>query len=225
MVALPADNDVNSIDAFIGDIHVAIHYIQKKSKNLITFGMRPTRPETGYGYIHGFGNSDIVKVGRFVEKPSFAIAQSMIRDRNYFWNSGVFVWKVKTILDEIRQHLPSVHKGLLDITPKNLKSRYQKFPSISIDYGVMEKSKNVHMLKASFEWEDLGSWESVSKKRGSRVKQWIPVDSKNCFIDAPLKRVATIGVSNLVIVETKDSLLICDKSKTQDVRKIAEYLK
>lgn len=217
MIVIPADQWVNDNALFLNDMRRAISFIEKYPLQLLTFGLKPTYPETGYGYIEA-GHHHAVK--KFIEKPSVEKAKVLMKSSRFFWNTGLFVWKAKTILEEIKRHLPFLYERLGKINKTNISKIYKDLPNISIDYAVLEKSKHVSMLKASFEWSDLGSWETLSSKKKSDVKQWISLDSKNCFIHAPNKRIATIGVSDLIIVETDNDLLICHRKDAQRVKEI-----
>ncbi|MEK7791039.1 MAG: mannose-1-phosphate guanylyltransferase, partial [Deltaproteobacteria bacterium] len=204
MVVLPADHWIKPDSFFRKDLKTAIRFVDQFPEALVTIGIKPTYAETGYGYLklgakkHVKG--DLYRVLKFVEKPDLTKAKKMIQDGDCFWNSGIFVWKAKTILNEIENHLPKHFLALNKADDKEIppiKKTYKKLSPVSIDQGVMEKASTVYALKASFEWSDLGSWESLSSYRKNSVKQWIPVDSKNCFIDTKNRRVATIGISDL----------------------------
>ena len=204
---------------------------------IVTFGIKPTYPETGYGYIN-VTNTEIlsgVKVNKFVEKPDEKLAEEYIADGHYYWNSGIFMFKASTLLDEVKKHSPEIAKVLeeFDFSESNEIpfTIYDKMPSISIDYAVMEKSNKIALLKLESGWNDLGSWKSIydvsEKDRDGNVKIGHVLDegSKNSLIYSSSKLVATIGLENMVVVETEDAILACRADKTQDVKKIFETLK
>jgi mannose-1-phosphate guanylyltransferase len=225
MVVQPADHwikpGVKTTSLFRKDLKTAIRFVDQCPETLVTIGIKPTYAETGYGYLKlGERKGDLFRVLKFVEKPDLTNAKKMIQREDCFWNSGIFVWKAKAILNEIEKHLPEHFAALNETDDKEIPSAYKKLPPVSIDHGVMEKAATVYALKASFQWSDLGSWESISNYRKNRVKQWIPIDSKNCFIDAKKRRIATIGVSDLIIVENGENLLICHRKSAQRVKEI-----
>ena len=226
MVVLPADNWIDDKKKLVQDLKTAVRFVEQNPLALVTFGTSPTYPATGYGYIEmGEGaGKNLYRVKQFTEKPNLKQAQRMIKTKRYLWNGGMFVWKAKTILQEFKKYEPSIFKGLQKLGTKNLNSVYKKFPTISIDYAVMERSKSVTVQKASFQWTDIGSWEGLSGLRDSRAQHWIQLDSKNCFVDVPHKTVATVGVSDLIVVDTPHGLLICHKKDTQRVKEISKFL-
>ena len=177
-------------------------------------------------------------VERFVEKPDRATAEQYVKSGEYLWNAGMFVFKVSTILKAIERHMPDLYLGLLRLEPalgreeqeRALNDVYGELPSVSIDYGVMEKADNVLVIPSTFGWNDVGSWTAIDDllprdEQGVVAHaEHISIDTKDCIIYSPKKLVATIGVSNLIVVETEDALLICDKSRAQDVKKVVEML-
>ena len=226
MVVVPADQWIKQDRAFGRDIISAVEFVKKHPKSLVTFGIRPDYPETGYGYMEAPGASSqkICPVKRFVEKPNLETATRLVKQRNYYWNSGMFVWRADAILNEIKIHLPALYAGLERMNRGNLSQVYKRFPKVSIDTGVMERSRHVFVLKASFDWTDLGSWKSVFLHRKKRSKKWVSLDSKNCFVDARHRPVATIGVSDLIIVDHPNGLLVCHREDAQRVKDISKYL-
>ena len=204
---------------------------------IVTFGIKPSYPETGYGYINVTDNKieNGVKVNRFVEKPNEELAQKYIQDGNYYWNSGIFMFRASTLLNELKTCSPEIY-GLLknfDFTASDEIPyiEFDKMPSISIDYAVMEKSDKIALVKLESDWNDLGSWKSIydvsNKDSDGNVKIGHVLDegSKNSLIYSSSKLVATIGLEDAVIVETEDAILACKSDRTQDVKKIFETLK
>lgn len=204
---------------------------------IVTFGIKPTYPETGYGYIN-VTNTKIAngfKVNKFVEKPNLELAEKYIADGNYYWNSGIFMFKPSVILNELKNACPSIY-SLLDNFDFSTSDEipyieFDKMPSISIDYAVMEKSDNIALVKLESDWNDLGSWKSIydvsQKDSDGNVKIGHVLDegSKNSLIYSSSKLVATIGLEDTVIVETEDAILACKSDKSQDVKKIFDKLK
>jgi mannose-1-phosphate guanylyltransferase len=178
-------------------------------------------------------------VRTFAEKPTYEVAKRFLESGDFLWNSGIFIWKVSTILQQIEEHLPELYEGLLEIEAKlgtpaeeeTVHRVYCQIRSISIDYGVMEKAQRVIVLKATFGWNDLGSWEEIYKisrkdADGNAVTgEVLPLDTKNCLIDSPHRLIATLGVEDLVIVDAGDAILICRRDRAQDVRELVELMK
>ena len=235
ILVVPSDHLISDTDKFVatvkdGEKIAELGYI-------VTFGIKPSYPETGYGYINvtdkhierGF------KVNKFVEKPNTELAQKYIEEGNYYWNSGIFMFKASVLLEELAKCSPEIYSKLanFDFSESNEIpfTEFDKMPSISIDYAVMEKSDKIALLKLESDWNDLGSWKSiydVSKKdEDGNVKIGHVLDegSKNSLMYSSSKLVATIGLEDAVIVETEDAILACKKDRTQDVKKIFETLK
>lgn len=204
---------------------------------IVTFGIEPSYPETGYGYINvtdkKIKNGFIVN--KFTEKPNEELAKKYIKDGNYFWNSGIFMFKASTLLEEVSKCSPEIYALLknFDFTKSEEIPfiEFDKMPSISIDYAVMEKSDKIALLKLESDWNDLGSWKSIydvsTKDAEGNVKIGHVLDegSKNSLMYSSSKLVATIGLEDTVIVETEDAILACKSDRTQDVKKIFDTLK
>ena len=241
MVVLPADHLILDTAMFHNTLSVGAK-VAKESDSLMTIGIEPNFPATGYGYIQFKKELEIIdgvkllKVKTFAEKPNRATAKRFIKSGDFLWNSGIFIWKVKAILNEIEEHLPHLYDGLLEIR-KHLNSRqqtktinrvYRQIKSVSIDYGIMEHSENVKVLKGTFRWNDLGSWDEVYKLHDKdaddnvSLGEHIIKDSKGCFIDAPGKFVGLLGVEDLIVVDTKDAILVCKRDRAQDVKDLVE---
>jgi mannose-1-phosphate guanylyltransferase len=241
MVILPADQYVPDIDAFADTIQHCLSLSQKK-ECLVTLGITPTRPETGYGYIKAgkkIGSFDKVcfVVDAYVEKPDLKKAIAYLDDGNYYWNAGIFIWQVKAVLKGLEQHMPNLYKGLLAIEEalregKKAKADiiFKTFERKSIDYGLMEKARNVLMVPVLFKWDDVGTWTSLERvldlDKNGNYKQGntICIDTKDTVIVGGDTVIAAIGVSDLVIVASKKGILICSKDRVQDVREIAKSL-
>jgi len=241
MITLPADHLIKDDVLFRQCLSNAADFAYK-SKGLVTIGITPTRPETGYGYIQ-FDDTkienDIYKVLAFAEKPSLSIAREFLDSGDFLWNSGIFIWRVDSIYEEMKKYLPDLADGLGKIektigTPefeKQLVLVYGQLKSISIDYGVMEKSKIVYLTKADFYWNDVGNWEAVyevsdkSEEGNVIVGDVYSEKSFSSYIFSPRKFTAVIGIENLIIINTNEALLVCHRNNAQDVRDVVDYLK
>lgn len=238
---LPADHIIKDKEIFHNILKNSAVFADE-SKGLVTIGIPPTRPETGYGYIQIDDKSvsdNIFKVLTFAEKPNYATAVRFIESGDFMWNSGMFIWRTDAILNEIKTYLPDLYDGLDAIrkdidTPnyeKTLFNVYGILKSISIDYGIMEKSKQVFLIKGEFSWSDVGSWEEVyqlteKNSEGNALKGNIYSDRTiDSYIYSPDKFTAVIGVESLIIINTKDALLVCRRDHCQDVKKIVDHLK
>ena len=240
-VTLPADHLIKDVEIFQKTLKESIEFAYK-TKGLVTIGITPTRPETGYGYIQ-FDDSpvtdDIHKVLTFAEKPNIETAIRFMQAGDFLWNSGMFIWNVNTILNEMKKYMPDLHFGLQEIKKtigtnefeKTLTSVYGQLKSISIDYGIMEKSNNVFVTKGTFDWSDVGSWATVYElsqkdEEGNASHGEVYTEKTyNSYIFSPGKFTAVIGVENLIVINTEDSLLVCHKSNAQDVKLVVDYLK
>jgi mannose-1-phosphate guanylyltransferase len=240
-ITLPADHIIREINEFQSTIKKAVEFAYR-SKGLLTIGINPFRPETGYGYIQideKHLEDSIYKVLTFAEKPNYATAIRFIESGDFFWNSGMFIWHVDTILNEIDKYMPELADGLNQINPSidtpkfrsTLTKVYGQLKSISVDYGIMEKSQNVYLIRGNFSWSDVGSWEEVyrlSSKDGDGnvvAGNYYSQNSSDTYVYSPKKFVALIGVDNLMIIETKDSLLVCRRDQSQAVKNVVDYLK
>ena len=238
---LPADHVIQDTKEYINTLNTAANFADKKSA-LITIGIEPKRPETGYGYIQVDDRAvemNVCKVYTFAEKPNYSTAVRFIDSGDFYWNSGMFIWKVETILDEIKQHMPDLYDGLNLIkdkigTPEYeniLKNVYGQLRNISIDYGIMEKSDKVYLVKGNFSWSDVGSWEAVYQLGEKDEEGNIKVGSTyldmvhDSYIYSPEKFTAVIGLDNVVVINNEDALLVCRMDKSQDVKKVIDYLK
>ena len=241
MMVLPSDHLIKYNQMFVNTLSDGCA-IAEKGANLVTIGITPDYPETGYGYIK-FNptkkDGAAFMVDRFVEKPSLEVAKEYLATEEYLWNSGMFIWKVSTILDNLKQFMPSIYNGLqviqesinTDDYPTVLEKEFCAFPSESIDYGIMEKASNIYILPGTFGWDDVGSWLAVGRIRKSNENgnvvngNIITVNTKNCIIEGTDKLIATVGLNNLIIVDTKDATLICNKENAGEIKKVLENLK
>ncbi len=244
MIVLPADHLIKFNELFIDTLELGLEAINDED-NIITIGITPNYPETGYGYInfkkgnHPKNLKNVYEVLKFEEKPNLEKAKQYLRSGKYLWNSGMFIWKTSTILKCFENLLPIVFEGLekikktigTDLYIETLTREFSKFPSESIDYGIMEKAKNIYVIPGNFGWDDVGSWLSLERinktnQDGNIIKgNVVTIETKNSIIQATDKLIATVGLEDVIIVDTKDALLICNKDNTQDVKKIIENLK
>jgi mannose-1-phosphate guanylyltransferase len=242
MVVLPADQFIPDVDNFVKTIFRAVE-CAKTGDYLIAIGIKPVRPETGYGYINAYevfnviGGDVCYRVSRYVEKPDRETAIKYIDEGNYYWNGGIFIWQAKAVMAGIKRHMPELYSGLMNLkntmTSKDsekIAGIYRSLQRKSIDYGLMEKADNVLMLPAQFIWDDVGTWSSLLRVReldenGDYVKgNVIRVDTKDCVIFSEDLPVGTIGVSDLVIVVSKKGILVCNADRAQEVREIVKQL-
>ena len=232
MVVLPADHIITPRGKFLDTLKKAVT-LAKETENLITIGIKPTYPATGYGYIET-GNREkrqVFRVKRFVEKPDKKKAERFLKTGRFFWNSGMFVWKKSVILEAIGKYMPSLYQKLQVISSKNISKLYPGLPNVSIDYGIMEKAKNSLLIPADFSWEDLGSWESLDKfllrgkKKNAIMGRVSTIDSRNCIMVNKKGLLSAIGVSDLIIISTEDVTLVFPKGKGQQVKKLVEKLR
>ncbi len=246
MGVFPADHLIRDFPNFQKTIQKSVD--TAKEGSLVTIGIQPDRPETGYGYIE-LGksiNPSVFQVNKFVEKPSREIAKKYIADGKHLWNCGIFLWKVSTIRKELKHWVPDIFNNMSTIV-SNMESaegrfNYQKLnskgveifrnlPSLSIDYGVMEKSQNVNVVSTNMDWSDVGSWnalEGLSTKdlQGNIFsKNVYHIDCKGSLIKADQRLIGAIGLENLIVVDTTDALLLCHKDRAQDIKKLVGQLK
>ncbi|MEW6185084.1 MAG: sugar phosphate nucleotidyltransferase [Thermodesulfobacteriota bacterium] len=243
MAVLPADHFIARVPEFQKTLLAAAR-TAAGGGHLITLGIHPTAPETGYGYlergekIKGNEGEVVYRVKAFHEKPDRPRAETMLKSGRYFWNSGMFIWKVSSILHEMAGLTPNLFGELLRLKnyfgttgwEEALFKGYQIMDNISIDYAVMEKADNVLMLTGDFGWNDVGSWEAVyqlevkDRQKNSLTGPVLALDSQGCLVYSPDKTVGIIGLNDLIIVETPDALLICPRERAQEVKKIVESL-
>jgi mannose-1-phosphate guanylyltransferase len=241
-VVVPADHWISDIPEYLTVMKRAAH-AARTEQSLCTVGIQPHRPETGYGYIRGGEpvRDGVVKVDRFVEKPSREVAETMVQSSEYYWNAGMFVWTVPVFFRELGVHGPEFIEAFTpyrealakktDLEKGALRS-YAQCPAISIDYALLEKSRSVLVLPGStFGWNDLGSFISLEevfpKSEGGVAKagKVIALDSLANIIDAPGKTVALLGVTDMILVDAGDVILLAAKERAQDVKRIVERLK
>ena len=241
MVVLPADHIIKDEVRFRAHLDIAIKAAEEG--RLVTFGITPTRPDTGFGYIKTkklkSSSAHILDVERFTEKPDNATAESFLKDGNYYWNSGMFVWRASVILAEIQQHLPAVYQVIQSILADSrsgvnfqqaVEKHFSTIPSISIDYGVLEKSDRVSLIPCDIGWNDVGSWQAVHEisrkdEHGNALQgNVIAVGCSNSLIRSEKRLVAAIGVEDICVIETADAVLITKSDQSQRVREVVDAL-
>ena len=243
LLVLSSDHEIKNKEKFHKVIESGIKYVNQNK--LVTFGVIPNSPETGYGYIQSdipFNESELVgtKISRFIEKPNFELVQELIKDRRFTWNSGIFMFKAKTIIEEIQKYSPNTYNSCLEAIEKSKsdldfqrldKKSFKNCPNISIDIAVMEKTSKGIVIPLDAKWSDIGSWKAVwelSKKDDSlNYKSGNVILSKvnNSYVRGEDRLVVGIGLKNLIVVETNDAILIADKEHTQDIKDIVSKLK
>lgn len=240
MCIFPSDHYIQEEAEFNRILSEAVKTAETEDK-LVTIGIKPTFPATGYGYIR-FDKTETrlaKQVTEFVEKPNHATAKSYVASGSYAWNSGMFIWKASTILNNFERFLPKVYAGLCEIgeamgtenEASVLQRIYPTIPGISIDYGIMERSSDVVVIEGDFGWNDVGSWDTLGvlydmDANGNVIKgEQINLETTNCICYSDKRLITTIGVDNLIIVETDDAVLVCNKEKAQDVKKVVDILK
>lgn len=240
MLVLASDHLIKQNDIFIDTLREASQ-IAAQEENLVTLGITPNYPETGYGYIK-FDSSKVIgnakAVEKFVEKPDLETAKEYLASGEYLWNSGMFVWKVSTILKKFKQYMPDIYEGLIKI--KNavgtkeeeiLNREFTAFRSESVDYGIMEHADYIYSIPGNFGWDDVGSWlaveriKNVNQDNNVIAGNVITVNTKNCTIEGTEKLIAAVGLQDIVIVDTEDAILICNKENAGEIKQVLTKLR
>ena len=241
MLVLPSDHLIRSEDMYLDTLRRAV-LAAENGRNLVTLGITPTYPETGYGYIQyvrGSGRNGVYQVERFVEKPDLPTARTYLKEGNYLWNSGMFIWKASSILYNMQAFMPELYNGLMPVadaygTPEFetvLNAAFCELPAQSVDFGIMEKADSICTIPGSFGWDDVGSWLALERINPTDTQgnmfsgDVVSVDSRRCTVCADARTVAVLGLEDMVIVDTPDALLVCNKNSTQDIKKILSSLR
>jgi mannose-1-phosphate guanylyltransferase/mannose-6-phosphate isomerase len=232
LLVAPSDHIIQDIDSFIQAIENSLS--AAASGMIVTYGITPTRPETGYGYIRaGQKEGEVFRVENFEEKPNSSRAEELLKDKNYTWNSGIFLFSVKSIMEEAEKYLPAHTSALKMIDPETfdgLDEVYSEMEPISIDHGIMEKTDLAAVIPVSMGWSDLGSWDSFYEMRpkdssGNVVSGDVfGLENEDCLILGEDKYLAVSGMKNTIVVQTEDATLICPRGRSQDVRHIVAHL-
>ncbi len=244
MIVLPADHIVKNVRTYHQVLQTAIDKAETPGA-LVTIGITPTHPETGYGYIQFDGQVDpsaetqrAYPVLTFAEKPDPATAERFLDSGDFLWNSGMFIWKARTIIEQMQAHCPEVYEAFRILegavgAPEEdaaVGAAYQNTPRISIDYGVMEKAENVFVVPGSFGWSDVGDWRAVydiSDKNNlgnSLTGNVIAHDSSRCLVQSGERLVVLVGIHDVVVVDTSDAVLVCHRESAQQVKNIVDYM-
>ena len=244
MVVLPADHIIRDVRLFHDTLKVGIDKAAEEG-SLVTIGIEPTYPATGYGYVQ-FDPVDLDETGAlsalfvrtFAEKPNLETAERFLDSGDFLWNSGMFIWRTDSILHAVETHLPDVSEAFaylaeaakepLDVD--RLRQAFSDCPSISVDYGVMERAHKVYVVPGSFDWSDVGDWKAVYDlsehgATGNVIEgQAIVHNAARCLISADKRLVAVVGLNDVIVVDTEDALLVCHKDATQNVKNVVDYL-
>jgi len=242
MLVAPSDHYIRPLHAFEETIRHGLSLLDH-ADGLVTLGIPPTRPETGFGYILAGEAAPehpaARRCARFTEKPDRATAARFLSDGRYYWNSGIFLWNAATILKAMARHLPEHWTYLQRIrdalgTPEEgrvVEETFPRMPRISVDVGIMERAENVYMIPATFTWDDVGAWNALGRilapdEHGNAVVgRHVGRDSRGCVIFGTTRPIATIGLSDLVVVETPEGVLVCPKERAQEVKELARSLR
>ena len=239
-LVLPADHYIPDKNTYLNDVKKAVQFADK-NPYLVTFGIIPTRPDIGYGYVELAKqlSEDVFAVACFTEKPDIETAKKFLSAGNYRWNSGMFVWKIKTIMKAFQQYQPKMYELIDTLSNKidtdeyenAIQTYYKNIPNISIDYAIMEKAEKIATISAKFAWDDVGSWQFLTRisqpdSTGNYVKgRHLGLDTKNCIIYNELDSiVGTVSIEDLIIVNTSNGVLVCKYSKAGDVNKFVKQL-
>ena len=241
-VVLPSDHVISPVEAFQETLRAGVEEA-RSGETLVTFGIRPDHPATGYGYIEAgasvgrHGTTEVFEVARFVEKPPLEKARAFLASGNFLWNSGMFVWKASAIEAALREYVPEIPAGFERLDGgAELKSVYEGLPALPIDTGVMERASNVRMLPIDYRWSDVGSWAALPELHPADASgnhavlsgggRLFAEDASGCLAYAEAdEAIALIGVENLVVVRAGNATLVCPRERAQDVRLIVERLK
>ena len=245
MAVLPADHLIDPVDSFCEAMRAAAQVAEERDC-LVTTGIVPTGPNTGYGYIHRqeelkrVDGISAYRLGSFREKPDLDTAKAYVASHAYYWNSGIFVWKAQAILDEMQRHMPEHHAAMMSIAGAvgtdgfrdELAKAFDPLTKISIDYGIMEHCTNVAVIEATFEWDDVGSWTAVGNhlKRDRNANaiegDVLQLDTEDCIVMMPEgKLLAALGLKDLIIIDTPDALFVAHKGHDQEVKRLIGELK
>lgn len=243
ILVVPSDHLITNEEAFAENINKAYDFIEKNTNSIVTIGIKPDRPETGYGYIKSINygqftidNERIYKVESFVEKPNIEKAKEYIRDGNYLWNSGMFVWKSKHVLKLTEKYLKDTYDILKEIAvgeedyESRLKENYPNVESISVDYGIMENADSIFVIPSTFGWDDIGTWKSVERYRERDANNNICVgsvnniSSNNNIIMGKGKPIVVVGLDDILIAETDEIIFIGKKENIENIKEIKKHI-
>lgn len=247
IVALPSDHFIGNIGEYLESLEIAISFAYQK-KGIVTIGINPSRPETGFGYIQIKENKneqdDMFELGvrsssAFAEKPDLATAKRFIESGDFLWNSGIFIWRVDTFWQSFEKYLPD-HSRLFSLIDKNigksyyeriLEETYRQLQSVSVDYAILEKADNVYVVKSNFIWSDLGNWDELFELKMKDARNnfiegnVVPVNIHNCLVISKDKAIGIVGVDDLIVIEEENAIIICRKDKSDDVKEVVDFMK
>ena len=239
MVILPSDHVISNTEEFLRKVRLAVD-MAADGEHLVTFGIQPTGPETGFGYIQRGqqAREGVYDVRKFTEKPDLATARRFVDSGEYYWNSGMFIWKKSTLMTMIERYLPDLHKGLMTIQPaigtpdeaRIIAEVFEDLASVSIDYGIMEKAETTYVVPVDFGWNDVGSWAALPEVWGADDRdntlkgKIMALESQRNIVYADHGLVSLIGVEDLIVVKVKDTVLVCHKEQAQQVKDMVELL-
>lgn len=244
MVVTPSDHLIENDELFRDTVLAAVK-IADEQNGIVTIGITPTYPATGYGYVQtaeDITGSEIIKqfkVERFVEKPNEIKAAEYLKQGGFYWNSGLFVFKISVFLDAVKQFAPALYADLRKIQAdlgnpsfeQTLDTIYRAVEGISVDYGIMEHAKNIYLVEGNFVWNDLGSWESVyltaekEENGNAGAGESIIIDSKNSYIYSETGLIALVGLDDVIVVQDGNTTLVCKRDKAEEIKKVVDKLK
>ena len=239
VLVLPSDHLIEKEDEFRSIILKGNDFLEKNPYNIVTLGIQPNRPETGYGYIKLKNEifNNIYKVDKFVEKPDENTAKKYLANGNYLWNSGMFLWKAENIINQIKNYSPEIYEALKeietieeDVIGNYIKENYKNTTNISIDYAVLEHSKDIYVIPSDIGWDDIGTWKAVERYRDRDLDNNIVaenvsvIESKSNMIVNNKKRVVLIGIEEVMTLETEDSIFIVNKKYMDNLRDYQKYV-
>ncbi len=239
LIVSPSDHLIQNDELFRQTIESAVLIADKKD-GIVTIGITPKFPATGYGYVQTAGEIQIGQtiksfaVNQFVEKPNLEVATGYLKDGGFFWNSGIFIFKVSVFLESVQKYAPELYADLMrikehigtDTYEEAVNRIYNEVKSISIDYGILEKASNVFLVQGDFVWNDLGSWEEVYKydkkdeNQNAQVGEVVFLDSKNSYVYAPNSLVALVGLDDVIVVQEGDTILVCKRDRAEDIKAV-----
>ena len=241
VAVFPADHIINDIGEFNKTLNKGISYMSKKKSGILTLGILPNRAETGYGYIKindsNYQENKILKVLKFVEKPNLSTARRYLKSKNYLWNTGIFIFNIDYLIEDYKVKLPNIYSlivKIFDSDKKNyykvLNENYEKCEKISFDYGIIERNEQLYVLPSEFDWDDIGTWESLERyiecdKNNNLVKgDTKVVNSHNCIVYGNDKKIVLVDVKNIYCIDSDDLLIIGPRNKINDVSKTIQDL-
>ena len=243
IATVPSDHTINKVKRFQKTLSLAKKILKKYPEFLLTIGIKPDMPNTGYGYIkigRKFPGEEAYQVAKFVEKPDLKTAKKYLQSGNFLWNAGYFIFYATTLLEMYQKHQKDIYKIILEII-ENIGSKeeeeatrkaYAKMPKVQIDTAIAEKVKNIAVIPADLGWSDIGNWASLydllaTKKNGGVVSRGhhLSLNDKNCLVYAQDKLLATVGLEDIIIIDTRDVTLVCHREKAQDIKHLIEKLR